>query len=108
MKLIATSRRRAFSVLAKTRSAQAALMVLKPGQDTGEPANEHPQSEQWLFVVSGSGRARVGRRRVTLRRDCLLLIGKGEIHKISNTGRQPLVTLNIYCPPAYTPQGKPK
>ena len=50
MKHIKTGATRTFfKVLAGTRSAQAAMMVLQPGQDTGEPASEHPRSEQWLF-----------------------------------------------------------
>ena len=83
-------------------------MVLQPGQSTGEPQNEHPRSEQWLFVVSGSGRALVNKRRFAIRENSLLLIEKKEIHQITNTGRRPLVTLNFYAPPAYTKNGEPK
>ena len=108
------SKRNLFDVLASTRSAQAAMMTLRPGQSTGDrPENEHPASEQWLFVLSGTGRARVGRsakaaRSVPLRSHSLLLIEKGEAHRITNTGRRPLVTLNFYAPPAYTPDGEPR
>jgi mannose-6-phosphate isomerase-like protein (cupin superfamily) len=84
------------------------MMVLAPGKSTGEPMNEHPRSEQWLFVVSGNGAARVNQRRVRLARNSLLLIEKGEIHQIVNTGRRPLVTLNFYAPAAYTKAGSLK
>src|SRR5437870_2199798 len=57
----AGARRGFFEVLASTRSSQAAMMTIRPGQATGEPQNEHPRSEQWLFVVSGSGRALVSK-----------------------------------------------
>lgn len=97
-----------FKVLWGTRSAQAAIMVLQPGQSTGAPENEHPRSEQWVFVTAGVGRALVNHRRVTIRKNSLLLIEKGEIHQITNSGRRPLVTLNIYAPPAYTPAGRIK
>ena len=102
----AGSHRSFFKVLHATRSAQAAMMVLQPGQATGEqPENEHPWAEQWLFVISGSGRAKAGKRRVALRQNSLLLIEKGEAHQVVNTGRRPLVTLNLYAPPAYTQGG---
>ncbi|MEA2710821.1 MAG: hypothetical protein QOF78_3422 [Phycisphaerales bacterium] len=95
-----------FTVLATASSAQAAMMTLKPGQSSSdEPENEHPRCEQWLFVLSGAGRAIVGKRRVALRQDSLLLIEQGEPHQITNTGRKPLVTLNFYAPPAYTKEG---
>ena len=101
------SHRSFFKVLHATRSAQAAMMVLQPGQATGEePENEHPWAEQWLFVISGAGRAKVGRSRVSLSEDSLLLIEKGEAHQVVNTGRRPLVTLNLYAPPAYTADGE--
>ena len=70
--------------------------------------NEHPQSEQWLFVVSGSGRALVNKRRVAIRANSLLLIKKGEIHQVTNTGRRALITVNFYAPPAYTKDGEPR
>jgi mannose-6-phosphate isomerase-like protein (cupin superfamily) len=101
------SKRGMFKNLTKTRAAQAAMMVLQPGQDTGEPQNEHARSEQWLFVVSGSGRALVNKRKVAIREGSLLLIEKGEIHQVHNIGRSPLVTLNLYVPPAYAEDGEP-
>ncbi len=82
------------------------MMTLKPGQSTSDaPENEHPRCEQWLFVLSGTGRAVVGNRRVAIKPNSLLLIEKGEPHQIKNTGRTPLVTLNFYAPPAYTKAG---
>ena len=103
------SKRSFFSVLHATAAAQAAMMTLRPGQSTSdEPVNEHPRCEQWLFVVAGTGKAAIGKRTVTLRANSLLLIEKGEPHQITNTGRSPLVTLNLYCPPAYTSGGELK
>jgi hypothetical protein len=34
-----------------------------------------------------------------------MLIARGEDHEVRNTGREPLRTLNIYVPPAYTADG---
>ena len=110
MKHVKTGKSRAeFALLAATRSAQAAMMTLQPGGSTGEKIeNEHPNAEQWLFVVSGTGRATVGRRSVKIAASSLLLIEKGEPHRIVNTGRSPLVTLNVYVPPAYKRGGDVK
>src|SRR3954470_10311609 len=90
-------RRKMFDVLTSTRSAQAAMMTLRPGQSSSDqPENEHPRCEQWLFVISGTGRARVGSRRVAIRTGSLLLIEKGEPHQITCTGRSHLVTFSVY------------
>jgi mannose-6-phosphate isomerase-like protein (cupin superfamily) len=96
-----------FKVLTSTRSAQAAMMTLRPGQSSSdEPENEHPRSEQWLYVIAGTGRAIMKRKRVALKEGSLLLIEKGEPHQITNTGRSALTTLNFYAPPAYTQSGE--
>src|SRR5690349_7341308 len=104
------SQRGFFKVLASSGNAQAAMMVQRPGQKSGEEVeNEHPNAEQWLFVVSGTGTARVGKRRVSIGDNSLLLIEKGEAHQIENTGRRrPLITLNLYVPPAYDEHGDVK
>jgi len=107
MQHIATTKhRRFFDILASTSDAQAAMMTLRPGQSTSDHVeNEHPRCEQWLYVIKGTGRATVAKRTVALKPGSLLLIEKGEPHKITNTGRAQLVTLNVYVPPAYTAQG---
>ena len=98
---------REFAPLLRSRNAQAALMMLKPGGSSSESVeNEHPQAEQWLFVISGSGQVTVGKRRIRLWQHILLLIERKEKHRITNTGRTNLVTLNWYCPAAYTRDGR--
>ncbi|MDX2094262.1 MAG: cupin domain-containing protein [Kofleriaceae bacterium] len=83
-------------------------MTLRPGASSDEGSrNEHAWAEQWLYVVAGSGTARLGRRFVKLRAGSLLLIEKREPHAIKNTGRTNLVTVNIYVPPAYDGKGEP-
>lgn len=96
-----------FRVAFGNRRAQAAEMVLPPGEVEGGPDNRHRGADQWLFVVSGTGVATVQRRRHPLRAGTLLLIEKGDLHEIKNTGRAPLRTLNVYVPPAYDRKGDP-
>jgi mannose-6-phosphate isomerase-like protein (cupin superfamily) len=114
MKQVKTGAKRGkFDLIASSRVVQVAMMTLKPGAASDEqPSNEHPRSEQWLFVISGSGEVRIGKRRGQLRRvklttNSLLLIEKGELHQIRNTGRQSMRTINFYAPPAYDDEGEP-
>jgi len=97
--------RRGFSVVLGNRRAQAATMVIAPGKSEGGPRNRHRGADQWLYVVSGSGVARIAGRRHALREGSLLLIPRGVEHEIRNTGATPLETLNVYVPPAYTRAG---
>jgi mannose-6-phosphate isomerase-like protein (cupin superfamily) len=76
-------------------------MVLEAGEVTGGPDNFHIESDQWLYVVAGSGEATVNGQNVALATGTLLLIEARESHEIRNTGDRPLETLNIYAPPEY-------
>ena len=102
MKLVPAGRASGFfRVVAGTPRSQAATMVLAPGRSTGGADNVHDASDQWLYVVSGEGEAVVAGRHVALEAGALLLIEAGEPHEIRNTGRAPLVTVNVYAPPVY-------
>lgn len=97
---------RDFAVVLGNRRSQAAEMMIAPGESEGGAENRHRGADQWLFVVSGIGRATVNGRKQALRMGSLLLIERGERHEIRNTSRkEPLVTLNFYVPPAYTSGG---
>ena len=86
--------------------SQAAQMTLGPGETEGGPYNRHKGADQWLYVVSGAGVAVVNSERVELREGTLVLIQRGDRHEIRNTGEEPLKTLNVYVPPAYTDEGE--
>jgi mannose-6-phosphate isomerase-like protein (cupin superfamily) len=90
-----------FDLLGGTGRSQAATMTLGPGQSTGGPENAHDASDQWLYVVSGSGTVTVEGETHDLRAGSLLLVEAGETHEITNDGTESLATINVYAPPAY-------
>ena len=99
-----------FRVAFNVRQVQAAEMVIPPGGSEGGPDNRHRGADQWLFVVSGHGVARVEagsgpRREVMLEPGSLLVIEHGERHEVDNTGDELLKTLNFYYPPAFDAGG---
>ena len=96
-----------FHIVLGNGRSQAAEMILAPGKSEGSSDNRHPGSDQWLYVVSGMGRAIVKGKRHLLRAGSLILIEQGETHEIRNTGTRKLRTLNIYVPPVYRKDGNP-
>ena len=96
---------RGFRVALGNARSQAAEMVLAPGKAEGDAGNRHRGADQWLYVLSGSGIARVNKRRYALSAGSLLLIERGDEHEIRNTGRGLMKTLNVYVPPAYDSKG---
>jgi mannose-6-phosphate isomerase-like protein (cupin superfamily) len=97
-----------FRVAIGNRRSQAAEMVIPPGDAEGDPDNLHKGADQWLYVLEGRGSALINGRRSAIGPGTLLLIERGDRHEIRNTGRVLLRTLNIYVPPAYTPDEKEK
>jgi len=96
-----------FRVVFGNRRSQAAEMVLPPGDAEGDPKNRHHGADQWLFVVAGTGTAKVNGKRYGLRAGTLLLIERDDRHEIRNTGRGDLRTLTFYVPPADSKSGDP-
>ena len=96
-----------FRVALGNRRSQAAEMVLPPSEKEGDAKNRHHGADQWLFVVSGTGRATVNGKRYGLKAGTLILIERDDKHEILNTGRTNLCTLNFYVPPAYSKTGDP-
>lgn len=96
-----------FRVVFGNHRAQAAEMIIQPGDTEGNLENRHRGADQWLFVVSGHGKASVNGKMLRLAPGTLLLIEHGDKHEILNTGRTLLRTLNIYTPPAYSSGGDP-
>jgi len=94
-----------FRVSIGNQRAQAAEMVIAPGDCEGGPDNRHRGADQWLFVAAGRGVAIVNGKRIALREGSLVLIEKGDRHEIRNTGRAVMKTMNIYVPPAYRSDG---
>ena len=96
-----------FRVIFGNRNAQAAEMVLKPGDAEGSPDNRHRGADQWLYVVSGRGSALVNGKRVRIGPGTLMLIERRDRHEIRAEGSAPLSTVNVYVPPAYSKSGAP-
>ncbi len=96
-----------FKIVLGDRHSQAATMVIEPGDCEGGPDNRHRGSDQWLYVQTGSGVAIVNGKRYPLRAGSLVLIQRGDLHEIRNTGRSSMKTLNVYVPPAYRADGDP-
>jgi len=94
-----------FRVVLGNRRSQAAEMVLKPGKSEGDAHNRHKGADQWLYVQSGTGVAKINKSRYRLKPGTLLLIEHGDEHEILNDSRGLLKTLNFYVPPAYDREG---
>ena len=90
---------REYDVIGGTDRSQAAVRVIQPHTVVGRPEDRHPDSDQWVFVLSGTGRAVVDGREAKLAPGTLLLVEAGEPHEFHNETEAGLVTVSIFSPP---------
>ncbi len=90
-----------FAVLQTGELSQTAVMTIGPGEDSGPKQNEHPASEQVLYVVEGELHAEIGERAFTLRAGDSTIVRREVPHRFTNRTQQPALTFNVYSPPAY-------
>ena len=92
-----------FEILQTSKRTQTAMMTLAPGDATGRKAEAHAKSDQVLLMLSGELSGTVGPETVSLKKGDILLIRAGTPHRFRNSGRQRVVTFNVYSPPEYPP-----
>lgn len=86
-----------FKIVGGTKRSQVAVMVLFPGETSTYEDIEDVWSDQWLYIISGSGWARVEDSEIKLSRGSMLLIEAGERYQIISTFEQ-LQILNFFVP----------
>jgi mannose-6-phosphate isomerase-like protein (cupin superfamily) len=93
--------RKFFKVLQTSTRSQVAMMTLKPGEASGPKGNDHPKSEQVVYVIEGELVAEIrGETRTLKAGDCVTVPLRAS-HRFVNRGNRPAVTFNVYAPPAY-------
>src|SRR6266478_1256278 len=91
-----------FAVLCTSRKSQVATMTLSPGKSSSPKGNEHPKSDQVLFVIDGEVLAQVGNERATLTKGDVMIVPAGAAHRFTNRSASPALTVNAYAPPRPT------
>src|ERR1041384_3423818 len=77
--------------------AQLVIMTIPPGGEIGQEV--HPDTDQILTFVSGSGEADIeGTTRPVTEGD-LVTVPAGSRHNFRNTGTDPLILYTVYGPP---------
>jgi mannose-6-phosphate isomerase-like protein (cupin superfamily) len=92
---------RLFKVLQTAARTQTAMMTLRPGEESGPMGNDHPKSEQVLYVVRGEVVAQIGPATRTLKAGDAVIVPLRARHRFVNKSKRPVVTFNVYAPPAY-------
>ncbi len=90
-----------FRVLENGRQLQTAVMVLDSGEESGPYGNEHPESEQVLFVFEGCVEAEIDGKHFTMVPGDSTIVPPDAPHRFVNRSMERAVTFNVYAPKAY-------
>jgi mannose-6-phosphate isomerase-like protein (cupin superfamily) len=78
---------------------QLVIMTIPVGGEIGEET--HPDTDQILTIVSGTGEARVSGQNRAIAQGDLVVVPAGLKHNFVNTGQNPLVLYTVYGPPEH-------
>ena len=73
------------------------ICIYEPGA-RAYPAHSHPAGEETIYVVSGSGKVKIGDGIYELQTGSFALFPQGVPHMVWNTGREPLKLCCFYAP----------
>ncbi len=80
---------------------QVVVMTVPPGGEIGEEV--HPDTDQVLAFVDGTGEARLDDVAMPVGPNGLVFVRAGTKHNFINTGDVPLRLITIYAPPEHAP-----
>ena len=74
------------------------LIRVKPGE-TVRPAHSHPNGEEVIYIIKGSGRVLVNGEVGEAKEGSIVLFPQGEIHMLQNTGASEMKVICFFAPP---------
>jgi quercetin dioxygenase-like cupin family protein len=75
----------------------ACVIRVAPGEKV-RPAHSHPQGEEVIYIVHGSGRVLVAGEVASVREGSVVLFPKGAVHMLHNTGAEEMKVVCFFAP----------
>jgi len=82
----------------KANHCSACVIRVAPG-DRVRPAHSHPNGEEVIYVIQGSGRVLVGEDVEAVRAGSVVLFPQGVVHMLHNTGTVEMKVVCFFAPP---------
>lgn len=84
---------------ADTKYTSVCLVAYEPGR-RAKPSHSHPYGEETIYILSGTGKAKVGDQISKIEPGMLVRFPQGIQHMLWNTGDVDLVAVCFYAPNA--------
>ena len=75
------------------------LITVAPGQ-TVRPAHSHPNGEEVIYIISGSGRVLIDGDVYAVCAGCAVLFPQGHVHMLQNSGDEDMKVACFFAPPS--------
>lgn len=88
-------------VTGETTGAKCCTMCVievQPGE-TVRPAHSHPNGEEIIYMIRGSGRVMIEGEVKPVKAGCAVLFPKGNVHMLQNSGSEPMKVACFFAPP---------
>ena len=73
-------------------------MIRVPSGETVRPAHSHPNGEEAIYIIQGSGRVLVGNDVALVRAGATVLFPQGAVHMLQNTGSEEMKVICFFAP----------
>jgi quercetin dioxygenase-like cupin family protein len=82
----------------KADHCSTCVIRVAPG-DKVRPAHSHPNGEEVIYIIQGSGRVLVGDQVQAVRAGTTVLFPRGVVHMLHNTGDDEMKVVCFFAPP---------
>ena len=80
-----------------SEQCSACVIRVAPG-DKVRPAHSHPNGDEVIYIITGSGRVMVGDDVQTVRAGTTVLFPRGVVHMLHNTGGDEMKVVCFFAP----------
>ena len=82
----------------KARYCSACVIDVAPGEKV-RPAHSHPNGEEVIYIIQGSGRVLVGGEVTAVGAGMAILFPQGVVHMLHNNGTEEMKVICFFAPP---------
>ncbi len=80
------------------RACSACVIRVAPGEKV-RPAHSHPNGEEVIYIVHGTGRVLVAGEVAAVREGSVVLFPQAAVHMLHNTGTEEMKVVCFFAPP---------
>ncbi len=81
----------------RARNLSVCIIRVMPGE-TVRPAHSHPNSEELIYIITGSGKVMIEKEVGDVRAGSAILFEQGKLHMLKNTGNVEMKVICFFAP----------